>query len=66
MMSNRHLVPDSINELVERDDEFPSPFQLSFLDPVGEAEAISSITYSVAHDAAADRGWDISEITSTL
>jgi sirohydrochlorin ferrochelatase len=59
MMSNRHLVPDSINELVGRDDEFPSPFQLSFLDPVGEAEEISSIAYSVAQDAAADRGWDI-------
>ena len=66
MMSNRHLVPDSINELVERDDEFPSPFQLSFLDPVGEGEEISSIAYSVAQDAAADRGWDISEITINL
>jgi len=30
MMSNRHIVRDSTNELVEREDEFPSPFQLSF------------------------------------
>ena len=66
MMSNRHIVRDSTNELVEREDEFPSPFQLSFLDPVGEAEEISSIAYSVAQDAAADQGWDISEITINL
>jgi sirohydrochlorin ferrochelatase len=66
MMSNRHIVRDSTNELVEREDEFPSPFQLSFLDPVGEAEEISSIAYSVAQDAAADREWGISEITINL
>ena len=66
MMCNQHLVPDSINEFVEQNSEFSSAFQLSFLEPVGEAPEISNIAYSIAQDVVGNMNWDISKVTINL